>query len=517
MSVHKNLPIRIPPGFVSDGSLIKPGEVRWTSGNLVRFEGDTVVPYNGWTRLKDSTLTDFPAVSGTPRFMHGYGGDNGSFPTLMIGTSTKLYGIVGGTLLDLTPAGFAALTETGIWQDGTMTGFKPGQSLTDVGTWSISHLDNRMVGAAGGKVYAQTGVATAAPVDVQTLDAAHGPRGDAVVVTPERFIFALGAWSPGESQIQAGQRVMWASQGTNGTWTPAAGNTAGSVILSTPGRLMGGRATRSQTLLWTDSDLHVATYIGGDLVYRFDRVADKCGLFGRNSVVMVGDTAYWLSPTGFYSYDGAVRKIECPVFDAVFFDLETNYPQRNKVWAVSHARYGEVTWYYCSTTGQPDRYVTYNYDRGYWTYGVQGWGCGIDAGVMPTAVHVGAVGGVIVGMDTTLPDTGATPWIESSAIRLAEGDNVMLVNSLTIDALRPAGLRVTARAGIVPAITGAFNETVEISARSFDTLGKLDATAGPCHFKARTLRLKFEYNGVSAQADWKLGEIMVGMVPGGRR
>src|SRR5439155_1668126 len=83
--------------------------------------------------------------------------------------------------------------------------------------------------------------------------------------------FALGAGSDP-------RLVQWPSQQTLTTWTPTAGNSAGSFPLQTGGRLVGGLRMDRETLLYTDADLWSAVYIGGPLFYSFARRGDQCGM-----------------------------------------------------------------------------------------------------------------------------------------------------------------------------------------------------------------------------------------------
>jgi hypothetical protein len=95
----------------------------------------------------------------------------------------------------------------------------------------------------------------------------NAPTAAAVVVTPERFMFALGA--DGDPRA-----VAWSDQEDNTEWTAGPTNQAGSFPLQTYGRLMCGKAVKGGTLVFTDLDAHLASFIGGNDIYRFDKVGD---------------------------------------------------------------------------------------------------------------------------------------------------------------------------------------------------------------------------------------------------
>lgn len=512
MARDKIITLDIPPGFVQDGASLKPGAVRWETGNLVRFEDNAVVPIGGWSLLTDATLNPYPTLDGKPRAMHGFQGDSAVYPSLGIATHTKLYVIWNGALTDITPATNWGFTLNGVWQSGFNTGLRAGEQLTDAGTASLAHLNNRLIAAnTNGRLFLQTGAANAVPVDATTIDVTYGPRAQAVVVTPERFIFALWAWSASEAYAQAPQRIIWASQGTMNTWQPLTGNTAGSVLLDTPGQIMAGRPTRSQTLIWTDVDLHVATYIGGDLVYRFDRVADNCGLLGRNSVAMIGDAAYWLSPNGFFMYDGGIKRIDCPIFDLVKDAFELYYPQKNKVWAVSNAKYNEVRFFLMKNGLEPDFYVAYNYASGAWTTGLIERGAGIDAGVFATPVYADSDDSNLYSHENA--NISVDAYVESTLFNITPGgETVDTIQRVIVEGEAVQGVAFTGWRGFEFTDNGDSNLTLGIASANLSSGGRIDT-----RYRGRIFKVRFAFNGNGTYANWKVGRIHIGYTPGSYR
>jgi hypothetical protein len=89
----------------------------------------------------------------------------------------------------------------------------------------------------------------------------NAPTGcSALLATAERFLFALGASTNG-------RLVKWSDQEDNTTWTAAATNQAGDFELNTVGALKCGKRVRGINLLFTDVDVHTATYVGLPYVY----------------------------------------------------------------------------------------------------------------------------------------------------------------------------------------------------------------------------------------------------------
>jgi hypothetical protein len=88
--------------------------------------------------------------------------------------------------------------------------------------------------------------------------------------------------------------------------TPRSATSAWSTLTSTSreytltggGRIVAGRMIGPYLLVWTSDALWLGTYTGAlDLPWRFERVGTKCGLIGPNAAIVVGQTAFWASPT----------------------------------------------------------------------------------------------------------------------------------------------------------------------------------------------------------------------------
>jgi hypothetical protein len=266
----------------------------------------------------------------------------GTFNKLIVSTS-------GGLVYDITPSGLTAgsldaAVNTGYGGGLYGTGFY-GQIRPDTGNfgeatiWSLDNWGEFLVGCsnADGKLYEwQLNTASDA------AQIANSPEDCvALMVTEERFLFALGAGGDP-------RKVQWSDQENNTLWTPAATNQAGSQILQTVGGIMAGVRTSGQTLILTDIDCHRAVYVGPPFVYQFERVGAACGLVARKAVASTDAGVFWMGQRAFFVFDGSsVRELPCEVFDHVFEDMNT--AQVSKTWAVANGQTGEVWWFYCSS------------------------------------------------------------------------------------------------------------------------------------------------------------------------
>jgi hypothetical protein len=196
---------------------------------------------------------------------------------------------------------------------------------------------------------------------------------DAIIVTEERFLFALGAGGNP-------RKVQWSDRENNTVWAPSATNQAGDIELQTGGRIMLGIKARGQALILTNLDAHTATYTGGQFVYGFERVGTACGAVSRRCAAGVDMGVFWMGARGFYLFSGGqVQEVPCEVSDFVFND--TNNAQKSKVHAVANAEFNEVWWFYPSREStECNRYVSFNYAENHWSIGEIDRTSGIDRG-----------------------------------------------------------------------------------------------------------------------------------------
>src|SRR6185437_4167432 len=185
--------------------------------------------------------------------------------------------------------------------------------------WSMDHWGQSLIASpSGGAIYFWT------PPVVQpaSVVSATAPiYNTTVFVNPQaRIIVALGAETGG---VQQPLLVRWCDQDDFTDWTPSTTNQAGSYLLSSGTRLMGGTPVGINALIWTDTDVWIMNYLGFPLVFGFTQLAGSCGLISTRAA---GDTAgivMWLSTRGFYTYQtgGGVDSVECPVWDFIFENL----------------------------------------------------------------------------------------------------------------------------------------------------------------------------------------------------
>ena len=187
-----------------------------------------------------------------------------------------------------------------------------------------------------------------------------------ILSTPDRHAILLGTETTiGTSSTQDDLFLRFSSQEDTSTWSPAATNTAGSFRIQDGSKIITALRSRGSILIWTDTSLHSLQFIGPPFIFGLSQVASNCGAVSPYAAVDVNGTTFWMSQQSFYMFDGAVRKIPCPVQDYVFDDFSIT--QQPLIYAGLNSDFNEITWFYASADSDfIDRNVTYNYVEGTW-------------------------------------------------------------------------------------------------------------------------------------------------------
>lgn len=425
--------LEMPPGMLQVGTVYQTMG-RWYEGNLVRWRNDggtwALEPIGGWVQRTET------AMDGMPRAALAWV-DNDNLRFQAYGTEQKLYVLTqtADAPVDITPAGFTtgdadatAGAGYGIGPYGESTYGTPrvdNATYQEASMWSLDTFGEILLGimAEDATLYSWTPPTTATPAAAVS----NAPSGSAIVVTPERFVFVLGA--DGDNR-----KVQWPDQETLTTWTATATNQAGDYNIETNGKLMCGRRIRGGTLLFTDMDAHLATYIGLPYVYRFDRVGENCGIISRGAAVTTGANCFWMGNGRFYAFDGVVREMNCDVAEGVFGDLNTT--QRSKITSHHEPKFGEVWWFYPSSAStEIDRAVVYNYIGDFWAVHEDfSRLSAIPRGIFDNPIMADS-DGYVWDHETGAAYGGDTPYCESGPYELGEGERIMRARRLIADEL----------------------------------------------------------------------------------
>lgn len=485
--------LALPAGFHRSGTDLQSAG-RWRDGSLVRWRDGALMPVGGWQERADFT-------SGIYRGAMAWE-DNSGDRWLAVGSHNALkVSTLAGVVSTITPGSMttgnvSASLNTGFGGGafGVGTFGTPRQTTTysEATTWSMAPWGEYLLAcsSADGKIYEwQLDTATAAAA------VTNAPTGCvAVLTTPERFVFALGAGGDP-------RKVQWSDREANTTWTPAATNEAGDQVLDGVGAIMCGINVPGETLILTDSEAHLATYVGPPFVYGFRRAGNACGVISRKAVAATDSGAIWMGRKGFFVYQGGtVEELPCEVQDYVFSDL--NAAQVSKAFAVANGLYGEVWFFFVSQSAtEIDKYVAYNYRDGFWTIGSLSRTCGIDRGAFPQPVWL-ATDSVAYDQEVGLSYGGASIYAESGPIMLGQGQNVVTAQELHPDEKTAGDVMFTFKVRNYP------NES-EASFGPYTAANPVDL-----RFTGRQIRMRAD--GASL-ADWRVGAPRLRVADRGRR
>ena len=126
----------------------------------------------------------------------------------------------------------------------------------------------------------------------------------------------------GTNTTQDDMFIRFSDQEDINDYTATAINTAGDFRLQDGTKIVGALKAKDAIYIWTDNALYTMKFIGAPFTFGFEQVGTNCGLIGKNAAVEIDGVAYWMSPNGFFKFDGTVKSLPCTVEDFVYDDLQ---------------------------------------------------------------------------------------------------------------------------------------------------------------------------------------------------
>jgi hypothetical protein len=393
-----------------------------------------------------STTVGGLTISGP--YISTQGGDGGSsfqFIANAIATSSAGAFENGGacTCNILLPPGPSSTTQLIGWGTGTYGIGTYGESTsTGVLTiplrlWSLDNYGQNLIANPQNLgIYQYVPTSSIPPANAAQLT--NAPLYSITIFTamPQQQVVALGTEVLGAQDFLL---IRWSDAGNNTVWTASASNQAGSYRLSNGSRIVGGRQTGQQALIWTDIGVWAMQYVGLPFVYSFTELAKGCGLISMRAQTVLNQVNFWMSQTKFCMFDGAsVLDLYCPVWDFIFKNLDTL--QQDKITAAANSRFNEVSWFFPSLSGggEVDSYVTYNPGNKTWVTGQLVRTAWIDQSVLGGPIGTNESGWALqheIGYDSVIDGTTtAIPAsIETGFIDIRDGSEYMVIDQLIPD------------------------------------------------------------------------------------
>lgn len=335
---------------------------------------------------------------------------------------------------------------------------------------------------------------------------------------PDRHFIAAGcqAYAAGGGGDVDDMLVRWSTQEDFTKFGPTALNTAGDQRLQVGTKIVAMVSAREETIISTDEAIYGMTFVGAPFIFSFRLLATDAGAGGLNTMISIDGNVFWMGKRNFFSYDGIVKELPCPVKYYVFDRMQDRYI--DKVVVGHNKKFKEITWWYVSEDNsagtinpENDSYVTYNYVEGAWSIGTMDrtvWHDTFGARNEPFAFDPnGNLYNHEVG--TSAAGSAMNCFIESSPRELtAEGENLYMVDK------------------IVPNVTMSANTSMDLYLNTRKYPSAPETTKGPfamtsstekvsVRAKGRQISVKFQTTGT--QDDWSLGDFRINTRADGMR
>jgi hypothetical protein len=248
----------------------------------------------------------------------------------------------------------------------------------------------------------------------------------------DRHVIAIGCNALGVAD-QDKLLIRWSDQENATDWTPTADNTSGDLLIGNGSEIVRAVETRREVIIITDIGVHSMQFIGPPFTFGVNQITNGTTIRGPNAVVAVGDSVFWMGRDRFYSYDGQVKPLPCPVLDTIFQSF--NDEQGDKVFTGSNSSFGEVIWFYPSAAStENDRYVVYNYSENVWYFGTIARTAWIDRGLKQYPIGASTTA-YLYSHELGADDDGSamTSYIESSPVDVDAGDQFLSLRRLIPD------------------------------------------------------------------------------------
>ena len=528
-----------------------------SAGDIVQFNNVTLPGGTGYS-ASDFEDKNFQVTSVTSSSVFTITQSSNASATVSTGGSIEL--------IPYEPVGPAAQSYgygwgTDTWGAGNWGEASSADDVTlEPGLWSLSNFGEVLIATiANGKTFtwnagASTPLETRASTTTSGFATGNNPTATRVtLVSPTtRHLIHLGTETTiGSASTQDDMFIRFSDQEDINDYTATAINSAGDFRLQDGTKIIGALKAKETILVWTDNALYTMKFVGAPFTFGFEQVGTNCGLIGKNAAVEIDGTAFWMSPNGFFMFDGTVKSLPCSVEDFVYDSADTTKGQQ--VYAGLNNLFTEVVWYYPSQGSEyNDKYVVFNYGEamkgGVWYIGTEARTSWIDAtvypnpfatkyndsasGTFPAIVGESGLGQTTlfeheVGTDQVNPD-GSTTTV-TSFVKSYDFDLQSRAQNAQGRASGPtiAGEVFLALRRFVPDFkTLAGNAKVTIGVKRYPQQSETTTTLSPFTItsstdkkdtRARGRFVNFKIENDDASESWRFGTFKIDVQPDGRR
>lgn len=349
----------------------------------------------------------------------------------------------------------------------------------------------------------------------------------------ERFAMAMGAnpYDPTDANTAFDPMlVRWSDQENVYEWVPAITNQSGEFRLSNGSYIVSSDTTRQETLIWTDSALYSAQYLGPPFVWGFTMLASNISVISPNAIITANNITYWMGVDKFYIYSGRTETLQCALRQYIFSDI--NKDQGYQVFAGTNEGYNEIWWFYCSGQSTTiNKYVVFNYAEDIWYYGSLARTAWLDSSLREYPMATNYENRIIyqeLGTDDVEGEfpVAVTAFIQSADFDIGDGDKFVFVWRMLPD-INFTGSNVD-KPSVTMTLKPRRNAGAPYSPADTPTIASKDNYTGGRQYniqefdgqvntrlRGRQMALRVESTGLGVA--WQLGDIRIDVKSDGSR
>lgn len=352
-----------------------------------------------------------------------------------------------------------------------------------------------------------------------------------LVSDASRFVMCFGVNDYGSDKMDP-LLIRWAHQEDPYTWTPSATNQAGSIRLSNGSFIVTAVQTRQEFVVFTDTAVYSMQYVGPPYVWSTQLVGTGMTIMGYNCATVAAGRVFWVGRGQFYTYDGRVVPLDCPVQRHVFNDISST--QYDQVYCAANEAFNEVWWFYCAKDStRVNRYVVFNYVENLWFYGTMPRTAWLDVGIFTTPLATTYNGKTVqheVGTDDLETPTPQplNAYVTTSELDLADGNQYgymwRILPDLTFEGSAPVGgvYAVPKCTLTVYPMQNSGSDVLPFTADSADvtktaTYSVMEAYTGQVFIRVRGRQFMFKVASNQIGTKWRLGMPRFDVRTDGRR
>lgn len=192
-----------------------------------------------------------------------------------------------------------------------------------------------------------------------------------VIRAHKNFLWALGMSEDGDT---FSDKLRWSQpaepNGVPYTWeTPAEdpSSIAGYVTIGNGGAVVGGQSLRDSFIVYSDEAINAFDFTGDALVWRRRAISASAGLVGKEAVVEVNGTHFFMSADDILAFDG--NSVQSLMHNKLRTRLaqSINNEKRDRCWAAHNSVFNEI-WFAVpeGTAEYPNVAYVFNYRDGTW-------------------------------------------------------------------------------------------------------------------------------------------------------